>query len=43
MPKLVAGLGHIKCYSLSSTPDLLKTLAILSDANVRRSEVYKKT
>ena len=38
MPNLAKSLGYIKCYSQVS-PDLLKALAILSDATVRRSAV----
>ena len=38
----VKSLGYIKCYSsslVSSSPDQLKALSILSDTTVRRSEV----
>ena len=33
--------SYIKCYS-SSTPDLLKAQAILSDRTARRSAVYQE-
>ena len=38
MLKTVESLEYIKCYS-SSSPDLLKALAILSDTTVGRSAV----
>ena len=38
MPNPVKSLGYIKCYS-SSSPRLLKTLAVLSDTIARRSAI----
>ena len=38
MPSPVKSLGYIKCYSQGS-PELLKSLSILSDTTVKRSAV----
>ena len=41
MQNPVKNFGYIKCYC-SSAPHMLKALAILTDANVRRSAVDRE-